>query len=81
MLLNLPRNIWSGNINKKSKTIFNIAQFMKGFLTVKKDILPKNIRKIREAKLLSISEFARRAGLSPPVMRVEETGLGRMETK
>jgi len=55
---------------------------MEGFLTVKKDIIPNNIRKIRDGKLLSISEFARRAGLSPlTVLRVEETGLGRVETK
>jgi transcriptional regulator with XRE-family HTH domain len=51
-------------------------------VTVKKDKIPNNIRKIREAKLLSINEISRKVGLSPlTVMRVEETGLGRMETK
>jgi transcriptional regulator with XRE-family HTH domain len=45
-------------------------------VTVKKDKIPNNIRKIFEAKLLSISEFTRRAGLSPlTVIRVEENGL------
>jgi DNA-binding transcriptional regulator YiaG len=41
-----------------------------------------NLRQIREEKLLSLPELARRVGLSPlTVKRVEDGGSCRMETK
>jgi transcriptional regulator with XRE-family HTH domain len=51
-------------------------------MTYKTTKIPNNIRKIREDKLLSLTEIARRTGLTPlTVKRVEENGTGRMETK
>jgi transcriptional regulator with XRE-family HTH domain len=51
-------------------------------MTDQKDKISNNIRKIREAKLLSLNDISRKVGLSHlTVKRVEETGPGRMETK
>jgi transcriptional regulator with XRE-family HTH domain len=51
-------------------------------VTVKKEKVINNIRKIREEKLLSLPEIARRTGLSTPtVKRLEDGGSCRMETK
>jgi predicted transcriptional regulator len=51
-------------------------------MTYKKGKTQNNIRKIRESKLLSEADIARRTGLTPPsVKRIEDGGFCRMETK
>jgi transcriptional regulator with XRE-family HTH domain len=48
----------------------------------KEEIVPNNIRQIREANLIDINEMVKRTGLSPStVRRVEEGGSCRLETK
>jgi transcriptional regulator with XRE-family HTH domain len=51
-------------------------------MTTNLNELFNNIRKIREEKLLSINDIARRTGLSAPtVKRLEDGGSCWMETK
>jgi transcriptional regulator with XRE-family HTH domain len=47
-----------------------------------KSKLPNNLRQIREEKLMSITEIARKVGLSPlTIKRMEEGESCRMDTK